>query len=164
MQVQELTAEFGIAGVLDFIETEHGLVKAAISLSGTTGELYLQGAQVTAWQPPGDRPVLFTSPNAVFTPGTAIRGGIPIVFPWFRRNRRSRAGREHGFARTETWHLDAVETTGAEALTLTPQPRRRRCPLAILAGAVPRDLHRDLRGDAVVTARRAEPRDEPDLL
>ena len=32
MQAEELTAEFGIAGILDFVETEHGLVKAAISL------------------------------------------------------------------------------------------------------------------------------------
>jgi hypothetical protein len=31
MRGEELTAEFGIAGVLDFVETEHGLVKAAIS-------------------------------------------------------------------------------------------------------------------------------------
>jgi hypothetical protein len=43
MRVEELTAEFGILGVLDFLETEHGLVKAAISLSGMAGELYLQG-------------------------------------------------------------------------------------------------------------------------
>ena len=50
MRAEELTAEFGIAGVLDFVETEHGLVKAAISLDGVTGELYLQGAQVTAWR------------------------------------------------------------------------------------------------------------------
>ena len=34
MQAEELTAEFGIAGVLDFVETEHGLVKAAVSLDG----------------------------------------------------------------------------------------------------------------------------------
>jgi len=40
MQAEELTAEFGIAGVLDFVETEHGLVKASISLDGMTGELY----------------------------------------------------------------------------------------------------------------------------
>jgi hypothetical protein len=71
MRVEELTAEFGIAGVLDFLETEHGLVKAAISLGGMAGELYLQGAQVTAWQPAGGRPVLFTSPNAVFAPARA---------------------------------------------------------------------------------------------
>ena len=64
MRAEELTAKFGIAGILDFVETEHGLVKAAISLDGMAGELHLQGAQLTAWQPPGERPVLFTSPNS----------------------------------------------------------------------------------------------------
>ena len=75
MRAEQLNAEFGIAGILDFVETEHGLVKARISLDGVTGELYLQGAQVTAWQPPDERPVLFTSPNSAFAPGRAIRGG-----------------------------------------------------------------------------------------
>jgi hypothetical protein len=37
MRAEELTAKFGIAGVLDFVETEPGLVKAAISLGGVTG-------------------------------------------------------------------------------------------------------------------------------
>jgi glucose-6-phosphate 1-epimerase len=119
MRVEELTAEFGIAGVLDFLETEHGLVKAAISLGGMAGELYLQGAQVTAWQPAGGRPVLFTSPNAVFAPARAIRGGIPIIFPWFGPNRHAPAAPQHGFARTAMWHLDDVETAGSESLTLT---------------------------------------------
>jgi glucose-6-phosphate 1-epimerase len=119
MQADELTAEFGIAGVLDFVETERGLVKAAISLDGMTGELYLQGAHVTAWQPSGERPVLFTSPNSAFAPGRAIRGGIPIIFPWFGANRHTPAAPQHGFARTTTWHLDGVETAGRESLTLT---------------------------------------------
>jgi hypothetical protein len=34
MRAEELATEFGIAGVLDFVETQHGLVKAAISLDG----------------------------------------------------------------------------------------------------------------------------------
>jgi hypothetical protein len=34
MRAEELTAQFGIAGILDFEETEAGLVKAAISLDG----------------------------------------------------------------------------------------------------------------------------------
>ena len=106
MRAEELTAEFGIAGVLDFVETEHGLVKAAISLDGVTGELYLQGAQVTAWQLPGERPILFTSPNSAFAPGRAIRGGIPIIFPWFGPSRHAPAAPQHGFARTAAWHLD----------------------------------------------------------
>jgi glucose-6-phosphate 1-epimerase len=119
MRAAELTADFGIAGVLDFVETECGLVKAAISLDGISGELYLQGAHVTAWQPPGERPVLFTSPNSAFAPGRAIRGGIPIIFPWFGANRQVPAAPQHGFARTTTWHLDGVETTGTESLALT---------------------------------------------
>jgi glucose-6-phosphate 1-epimerase len=119
MRAEQLTAEFGIRGVIDFIETEHGLVKAAISLGGMTGELYLQGAQITAWQPAGERPVLFTSPNAVFEPGKAIRGGIPIIFPWFGPSQHAPAAPQHGFARTSTWHLDRVERLGTESLTLT---------------------------------------------
>jgi glucose-6-phosphate 1-epimerase len=127
MQAEELTAKFGIAGVLDFVETEHGLVKAAISLDGITGELYLQGAHLTAWQPTGERPVLFTSPNSAFAPGRAIRGGIPIVFPWFGANRHEPAAPQHGFARTAPWRLDGVDPAGRESLTL---------PLAICDGDV----------------------------
>ena len=119
MGAEELTAEFGIAGILDFIETKHGLVKAVTSLDGMIAELYLQGAQVTAWQPPDERPVLFTSPNSAFAPARAIRGGIPIVLPWFGPNRHTPTAPQHGFARTATWHLDGVETAGSGSLTLT---------------------------------------------
>jgi glucose-6-phosphate 1-epimerase len=119
MRAEELTAEFGIAGTLDFAETEHGLVKARISLDGVTGELYLQGAQVTAWQPSDERPVLFVSLNSAFALGRAIRGGIPIVFPWFGPSRDMPSAPQHGFARTTAWHLDGVETAGGGSLTLT---------------------------------------------
>jgi glucose-6-phosphate 1-epimerase len=119
MRAEELTAEFGIAGVLDFVETEHGLVKAAISFDGVTGELFLQGAHVTAWQPSNERPVLFTSTNSAFAPGRAIRGGIPVIFPWFGASRHAPTAPQHGFARTATWHLDGAETAGGGSLTLT---------------------------------------------
>jgi glucose-6-phosphate 1-epimerase len=119
MRAEELTAEFGIAGILDFVETEQGLVKATISLNGMAGEVYLQGAQVTGWQPPGERPVLFTSPNSAFAPGRAIRGGIPIIFPWFGASPHAPAAPQHGFARTAPWHLDSVETAGRKSMALT---------------------------------------------
>src|SRR5215468_2205913 len=79
MRAEELAAQFGIAGILDFKETADGLAKAMISLDGMVGELYLQGAQLTAWQLSNERPVLFTSPRSAFAPGRAIRGGIPIL-------------------------------------------------------------------------------------
>jgi glucose-6-phosphate 1-epimerase len=119
MRAEELATEFGVASVLDFVSTPHGLVKAAISLDDVVGELYLQGAQVTAWQLRDERPVLFTSPNSAFAPDRAIRGGIPIIFPWFGPSRHATTAPQHGFARTATWHLDGVETAGSKSLTMT---------------------------------------------
>jgi glucose-6-phosphate 1-epimerase len=119
MRAEELTVEFGITDTLRFVETERGLVKAVISLDGVAGELYLQGAQVTGWERSGDRPVLFLSPNSAFALGRAIRGGIPIIFPWFGVSRQTPAAPQHGIARTALWHLDSVAAAGRQSLTLS---------------------------------------------
>jgi hypothetical protein len=63
MRAEELTAEFGITGILDFVDAGE-LTKAVITLDGMRGELYLQGAQLTAWQPRDQRPVLLLAPTA----------------------------------------------------------------------------------------------------
>jgi glucose-6-phosphate 1-epimerase len=119
MRAEELAPEFGVAGVLDFVNTQHGLVKATISLDGVVGELYLQGAHVTAWGLRDAQPVLFTSPKSAFAPGRAIRGGIPIIFPWFGPSQHAPTAPQHGFARTATWHLDGVETAGKKSLSMS---------------------------------------------
>lgn len=74
-----------------------------------------QGAHVLSWQPPGQRPVLWTSRLARFEPGVAIRGGVPVVFPWFAAGALGNLKPSHGFARTATWHRgDVVDTTGSD--------------------------------------------------
>ena len=112
----EFASRFRVAGV-DFADTEHGLAKIIVSHAGVTGELVLQGAHVTAWQPAGARPVIFTSNRANFAPGKAIRGGIPVVFPWFGPHPTDPTQPQHGFARTASWQLDSVEA-GADGVTL----------------------------------------------
>lgn len=112
MNAAELASKFRIAGVVEFAETGEGLVKAAVSRGGMTGELVLQGAQVTAWQPAGARPVIFTSSRAVFAPGKAIRGGIPIIFPWFGPHPTDPKAPQHGVVRAAPWRLDRVEESG----------------------------------------------------
>jgi glucose-6-phosphate 1-epimerase len=110
MNPQQLSAEFGVKGIVKFSE-QGGLAKAVVSQGGVQGELFLQGATVTAWQPAGARPVIFTSPNAVFAPGTAIRGGIPIIFPWFGPKQDEPKAPQHGFVRAAPWKLESVETS-----------------------------------------------------
>jgi glucose-6-phosphate 1-epimerase len=98
-----------MAGALEFAETATGLVKAIVSIADTTGELYLQGAHVTAWSPPASAAVLFTSPESKFSPGRTIRGGVPVIFPWFGPNAEFPAAPQHGFVRAAPWRLDAVD-------------------------------------------------------
>lgn len=112
-----LSSKFHIAGALDFADSGEGLVKALVTRGGMRGELVLQGAQVTGWQPAGTRPVIFLSPRAQLAPGKAIRGGIPVIFPWFGPHPSDPAKPQHGFARAAPWQLDGVDVS-PESLTL----------------------------------------------
>lgn len=54
----------------------------ARSGSGHYG-IFDHGAHAWAWQPDGQRSVLWLSRHSRFTHGHAVRGGVPVVFPWF---------------------------------------------------------------------------------
>ena len=73
-----------------------------------TARVHTYGAHVVAWAPAGAGDVLWLSPDAILAPGTAIRGGIPVCFPWFGPHPAG-AGPAHGFARTSTWRLVGAE-------------------------------------------------------
>ncbi len=109
--VKELTAHFGIEKMLEFSQNEHGLIKAQITTATCTAEVYMQGAHLTQWQPVTSKnPVLFLSERATFEPGKAIRGGVPLVFPWFGAHKNGGNGTSgkfpsHGFARTSNQWL-----------------------------------------------------------
>lgn len=81
-------------GELPVIVVNHPKVRAAVTL---------QGAQLIAWQPSGEKPVIWLSEKTPFASGKAIRGGVPICWPWF-----GPAGEPaHGFARNLPWTLSA---------------------------------------------------------
>lgn len=82
------------------------LESVVISTPAAEGEIYLQGAHVARWTPHGERPVLFLSLKSAFEPGKAIRGGVPIVFPWFGPRSDGKPGPAHGLARTALWEQD----------------------------------------------------------
>jgi glucose-6-phosphate 1-epimerase len=128
MDLQQLTDNFSIPGVLAFSENVNGLIRATITTTSCNAELYLQGAHLTRWEPDGHKPVLFLSERSSFTPGKAIRGGIPIIFPWFGARTATPTnprtdGPSHGFARTADWRLAFAAVAGDDLhLTLTLSP------------------------------------------
>jgi glucose-6-phosphate 1-epimerase len=89
-----------------------------IATSATAIEAALQGAHLFTWEPVGTRPVLFTSPRTEYASGRAIRGGVPLIFPWFGPRTGHPESPAHGFARTLPWSLEeaSVDPDGAACL------------------------------------------------
>jgi glucose-6-phosphate 1-epimerase len=82
-----------------------GLPRARVRGARADAELYLQGGHLTQWQPHGAAPVLFLSSRTAYAPGKAIRGGVPMIFPWFGAHPTDRQAPMHGFARSHPWRL-----------------------------------------------------------
>jgi glucose-6-phosphate 1-epimerase len=73
------------------------------------------GGQLCEWAPVGQAaPVLFLSPRSEFAAGRAIRGGVPICFPWFGAHPSDPTKPAHGFARVRTWQVADISRDHAE--------------------------------------------------
>ena len=81
------------------------------------GRITDHGAQVLSWAPQGQDDALWVIRFAVFAEGVAIRGGIPICFPWFGAGRSGDLEPAHGFARLTDWTLESVDE-GKDATTV----------------------------------------------
>ncbi|MDN3651721.1 D-hexose-6-phosphate mutarotase [Thalassotalea ponticola] len=83
-----------IATDIQIVELTHKNFSATISL---------YGGQVLSWKPNKQRDVFWLSKRTFYEKGKAIRGGIPLCWPWFGAHKD--AG-NHGFARNVNWQLD----------------------------------------------------------
>jgi glucose-6-phosphate 1-epimerase len=120
-EVAQLQTRFGIPGIVR-IEAGRGLLpKINVTSDLATAEIYLHGAHVTQFAPRGARPVLFLSQNSSFDAGKPIRGGIPLVFPWFGPGMGQPKSPLHGFARLKSWEIESCDlrTDGTVRIALS---------------------------------------------
>lgn len=94
---------------LSRVDGAGGIPKLVVDLPTCQAELYLHGAHITQWTPTQHEPVLWLSPEAVFAEHHAIRGGVPICFPWFSSGPSGDLSPAHGFARTGTWQFTRAQ-------------------------------------------------------
>jgi len=109
---------FEIPGVANVVEGNGGLQKVCITSPGAVGEMYLHGAHVTSWKPAGREEVFFLSSKSRWEHERAIRGGIPICFPWFGGKADDPNAPAHGFVRTKAWQLESIAQAG-DAVTVS---------------------------------------------
>src|SRR5688572_19844339 len=98
-----------------------GLERAVLRVGGAEVHVYLHGAHVTHFAMEGQRPMLFLSKQSQFVEGKAIRGGVPVCFPWFGPRNPDPVGGSpmHGFARVLPWsRLDVVAADDRTSISL----------------------------------------------
>jgi len=121
-EIDALNALFAIKDIAAIVPGNDGLPKIQITSPSASGEIYLHGAQVTSWRPTGSEEVLFTSERSRWEDGRAIRGGIPVCFPWFRGKADNPEAPAHGFARTRSWKLEGIgHQEGTVTVTLATE-------------------------------------------
>lgn len=107
--VMQSLSEFSIPNELSIRELREGYPVIDIRNAHATAVIALHGAHVTSFHPKGQKPVIFTSDSAIYQEGKAIRGGIPICWPWFNAHPTDSSMPSHGFARNRFWKI--ISTT-----------------------------------------------------
>jgi len=102
--------------MITFYEKAPGIKVARLENKAASAEISLYGAHVLSYVPAGQKDALFMSAQSLFAPGKAIRGGIPVCWPWFGPRPDQPT---HGFARTQAWELVSLtETPDRSEVTL----------------------------------------------
>jgi glucose-6-phosphate 1-epimerase len=115
--IDELNQQFTIPEIARFEVGRGNLPRLVITAPTAEGHIYLHGAHVTHYQRPGQGPIFFLSTKSFFEQGKAIRGGVPVIFPWFGP-RAGDATNMHGFVRTRPWEVAEVKKTAAGVKTV----------------------------------------------
>lgn len=103
-----LNQRFGIDGVVSFSERPNGFVVVAVNNAHASATIAMQGAHLMNFQPKGQQPLIWMSPEAKLAAGKSIRGGVPVCWPWFGPHATQEKFPAHGFARTVAWRLNQV--------------------------------------------------------
>lgn len=103
------------------IGTFAGLPAVLVETADAHAAIALHGGHLLSFVPAGGEELLWLSPRLAEAPA-AIRGGVPVVWPFFGRQGQGDDVPSHGFVRTVRWQLLAAsrEADGSVSLTLAP--------------------------------------------
>lgn len=98
-------------GQVQQVKLSSDLSALIIEHKNTQAKVSLYGGQVLSWQPTDEKEVFWLSKNSAFEQGKAIRGGIPLCWPWFGVHPNDNENKEgnHGFARGQLWQVGNID-------------------------------------------------------
>lgn len=98
-----------------------GMPALLVDTPHATAAVALHGGHLLSYVPAGGEDLLWLSPRVAAAPAP-IRGGVPVVWPYFGRQGQGDDVPSHGFVRTMRWQLvhAAREADGTMTLALAP--------------------------------------------
>ena len=114
--INKLNTKFAFdneSGTLKFknYHKQSNYIIVEIENAHASASIALQGAHLLRWSPVSNNhkdDIIWLSRNAVFAEAKSVRGGIPVCWPWFGAHPEQKDFPAHGFARTQSWRVKAV--------------------------------------------------------
>jgi D-hexose-6-phosphate mutarotase len=117
-ELAKLNQKFGIRDQLIFTEGPGGFIVAEMRNPHGEATVALHGGHIMSFMPRDHEPVLWLSRNSYFKKGKAIRGGIPVCWPWFADHPTDTNKPAHGFVRAAVWSVSESEKRADESTRL----------------------------------------------
>ncbi|MCX7084889.1 MAG: D-hexose-6-phosphate mutarotase [Methylococcales bacterium] len=110
MRIEHLNRDHGIKDHLKFTKGNGHLPFIFINNARASAIISLHGAQILSFKPHREEEdLLFVSQNSWYEEGRAIRGGIPLCWPWFGPDPSENKRPDHGFVRNGLWDILRTE-------------------------------------------------------
>lgn len=103
IDLDRLNTSYALRNALRFIEGPNGFILVELKSEKAKAVVALHGGHVLSFTPEGQKPVIWMSGHAQYRKGKAIRGGIPVCWPWFGPHPEDPEKQAHGFARNREW-------------------------------------------------------------
>jgi glucose-6-phosphate 1-epimerase len=130
MNIEQLNVDYGIADKVKFVEGQGNFPLIKIKNEHAEATISVYAGQVLSFKPLGQaEDLMFVSSQAYYQTGKAIKGGIPICWPWFGPDPEDKGRASHGFVRDRLWQVRKVVSTqdGSTQVTMgledTPETR-----------------------------------------
>ncbi|MBE9043811.1 D-hexose-6-phosphate mutarotase [Pleurocapsales cyanobacterium LEGE 10410] len=121
MNIEQLNVDYGITDKVKFVEGKGGFPIIEISNEYAKAAISVYAGHVLSFQPVDlAEDMMFVSSQAYYQEGKAIKGGVPVCWPWFGPDPESKGRSSHGFVRNRLWQVRDVVSTqnGATKVTM----------------------------------------------
>jgi len=113
LSIEHLNSKYALENQLHFISGEGNFPLIIIDNTKATAVISTYAGQVLSFRPAdAENELLFISELAYYQQGKAIKGGIPICWPWFGADPQGSGKPAHGFVRNRQWNV--LSTTALE--------------------------------------------------